>query len=181
MSSLCSLLQFQRTQTWPVLSEVAGGGIKKKALGSVIHPGCFFSSGLARWHAQLFVADVVICSHVKDGCDFWLLLRRPPVTRLLLSCGFFNVLLNRLNGQLGLCEGIINISCQGIKTVFLPFSSLILALAWKAQCLWEVSVTQCCRLPVRLGNFRGWLCMQSLKQTAGGRVQSAAERKGSCV
>lgn len=31
----------------------------------------------------------------------------------VLSCGFFNVLLNRFNGQLVLCEGTINISCQG--------------------------------------------------------------------
>lgn len=42
----------------------------------------------------------------------------------MFSCGFLNVLLNCFNGQLGLCEGTINISCQGMKTVFLLFSSL---------------------------------------------------------
>lgn len=104
-----------------------------------------------------------------------------PIARSVLSCGFFNVLLNCFNGQFGLCEGTINISCQGMKTMFLLFSSLILALAWKAEWLWEVWVTQCCHLLMTVGTRECWHCMQSLDLTAGGRVWSATrEGEAAC-
>lgn len=96
-------------------------------------------------HTQPFVGNVVICSHVKDDCDFWPLLRGSCRQRLL-SCGFFNVLLNHLNGQLASCERIINISCQGIKTVLCPFLPSLWPLLEVP--LGGLDTTQCCHLLV---------------------------------
>ncbi len=159
----------------PELHEVNQAFNKKKDPW-LCDPPCFFFStlGSAVAHTRPFVGNVVICSHVKDDCDFWPLLRGSCRQRLL-SCGFFNVLLNHLNGQLASCERIINISCQGIKTVLCPFLPSLWPLLEAP--LGGLDTTQCCHLLVILRYCSEGSCVQSHGRTAGGRVQSAAAEK----